>query len=341
MNNGRVVVSNDYLEAANNVYPMHSKKNIQIYVEGDPDVRFWAPLFNKYKDRFNINISRAYEAPANDGKAANGCSRIASLVNSGDLVLGKSLLVCVDSDYRYILNEYAGGYEFVPNNKYVLETIVCAKENVISAPDGLKELIQKSVSLTTWFPHLDLESLFCSLSRALFVLQSLHLFYIKNKSERAKVINQKIISELEKFQGEVRKIDYIGFGQKHFLSLIRNLRKEFLIFFKQHLDSSDREVFCKFLKEIHDRMEGYDNALYFIRGHDFYDYILKDLMGRCSYLLLEHEKQRRLALNDAEGVSQLYNEKINPLHLVQCRDDYVKCKHFSLCIRKIDEMFAA
>ncbi|GEM_PF-6202792 len=341
MSDGKVTLTSDYLEASNQLYPSTYKKNIQVYVEGDPDVRFWAPLFKKYNNKYNVNVSRAFEVPAKDGKAANGCSRIANLVNTGQLTLGKNLIVCLDSDYRFILNDYKNGYEFIPNNKYVLETGVCAKENVISAPEGLKEIVQKSISLTTWFPNLDFKLLFKSLSRSLFVLQSLQLYYIRNGSDKVKAVNQKLITELTSLQKEIHALDFNEYDNKHFNKIFRKLKKESMIFFKSNLEKSEREDFSKFLIEIHSRMEGYDNAIYFVRGHDFNDFVLKELIGRGSYLLLEQEKQRRIAMQDNEGVSQLFKEQMSAMRLVQCREDYYLCKHFNNAIIKIDTILAA
>lgn len=341
MSNGKVTITSEYLEEANRLYPARSKKNIQVYVEADADVRFWAPIFNKFNDKYNINISRAFEVPASDGKAANGCSRIANLINTGQLIIGKNLIVCLDSDYRYILNDYNGGYEFVPGNKYVLETTVCAKENVISAPEGLKEIVQKSISLTNWFPNFDFKKLFKSLSRTLFILQSLQLFYIRNNDIKVRLVNQKLISELGILQVKIQNLEYTQFDSRHFKVILRQLKKESLIFFKENLEPTERPEFRRFLLEIHARMEGYDNGVYFIRGHDFNDFILKELLGRGSYLLLEHEKQRRLAINDNPGVSQLFKEKISTMSLVQCREDYSNCKHFSFALSKVEEILAA
>jgi len=341
MSDGKVTLTSEYLEASNRLYPSTSKRNIQVFVEGDPDVRFWAPLFNRYNDKYNININRAFEVPANDGKAANGCSRIANLINTGQLKLGKNLIVCLDSDYRFILNDYKDGYEFVPNNEYVLETGVCAKENVISAPEGLKEIVQKSVSLTTWFPNLDFRLLFKSLSRSLFILQSLQLYYIRNDIGKVKAVNQKLINELTLLQEKIHELNYTEYEYKHFSKILRELKKESLIFFKSNLKKSERKDFSRFLIEIHSRMEGYDNAIYFVRGHDFNDFVLKELIGRGSYLLLEQEKQRRIAMQDKEGVAQLYKEAISAMSLVQCREDYSFCRHFKNALVKADAILAA
>ncbi|WP_270503826.1 DUF4435 domain-containing protein [Kluyvera ascorbata] len=341
MNNGRVIISSDYLDAASRVYPALSKSPLQIYVEGDADVRFWAPLFNKYKDKYEINISRAFEVAANDGKAANGCSRIASLINSGQLVLGKNLLVCIDSDYRFILNDYKNGYEFVPGNKYVMETGVCAKENVICAPDGLREIIQKSISLTTWFPSFDFCELFVLLSKTFFILQSLHLFYLSENNRKAVCVNEKLVSELSLIQQEIKSLDYSKYDMGHFKTVLKLSRKNGVAFFKNNLEDSRRKDFGVFLAQVYSRMGGYVNAMYFVRGHDIYNYVISDLMGKGSYLLLEHEKQRRLALGDAEGVSQLYNEKISTTALLQCREDYYNCESFKCVIDKIDDALVA
>ncbi|MHC0443617.1 hypothetical protein, partial [Flavobacterium sp. 3-210] len=82
-------------------------------------------------------------------------------------------------------------------------------------------------------------------------------------------------------------------------------------------------------------------AIYFVRGHDFNDFVLKELIGRGSYLLLEQEKLRRIAMQDKEGVAQLYKEAISAMSLVQCREDYSFCRHFKNALMKVDAILAA
>lgn len=336
MSKGNVVLSSDYLEAAKNVYSSNNKPLLQVFVEGDPDVRFWMPLINKYQHKYETHINRAYDINVGDDKQANGCSRISSLVNSGALILGPYLLVCIDSDYKFILNDYSEEYNFVIDNPYVFETIVCAKENVISSPEGIREIIQKSISLSSWFVGFSFKSFFKDFSNFFFLLHAIYLFYYKNKRAESQLVYSFISRELSAIKESVDALSYVNMNNANIFNIFHNKKGVHKSFIKSVLNQNDRTEFFVFAKAMKKRMNGIENTAYFMRGHDYYDSFFKGIVSKMSYLLLEEEKRKRLSANDRDGVGQMFNNKCPPHHLMENREDIFRCGFFQLTLDKIN-----
>jgi len=335
MSKGNVVISSEYIELTENFYHKKVKKPILVYVEGDPDVRFWATFFKQFRDNYDISIRRAFDIATDDGKKGNGCSRISSLINSGQITLGPQLLTCIDSDYRFILNDYTN-YEFV-NSPYAFETRVCAKENVSSMSEGIQDIIIQATSLTNWFANFSVEWFFKNLSRALYPCQMLYLFLLRSNSTQAKKIRLATNSNITLLEKEFKKLEFNEIDKDILNIKLRKFRKGMHSIFKNYFDENSKSDFTDFTLKLRKEKKILScDTTYFLRGHDFYDLIFSSIVSHLAHTIVIDEKAKRLASNDDDGIKQLFKSQQSTKTLIESRKDLEDCKFFHFTVEKIN-----
>lgn len=102
---------------------------IIAYVEACEDVRFWTIEFKKLDLEVNVKEISATGT-------ANGKDAILTAIKKGRISLGKKLIVCLDSDYDYLLSKNTTIY----NDVCCFQTYAYAIENYYYNPAGLTEL---------------------------------------------------------------------------------------------------------------------------------------------------------------------------------------------------------
>lgn len=124
-------ISSTYLEAA---AALRSSSPVMVYVEGYDDIAFWRPIF----DTFEKNpAQRKFEisTPVRDDMA-KGKKVVLTFAPRA----GKSLLLCVDSDFDYLFGTHTEQSRLLASSKYVIQTYVYAFENLLCLPTALGSL---------------------------------------------------------------------------------------------------------------------------------------------------------------------------------------------------------
>jgi len=100
--------NNQYLNAFSKLKPKKASKQVLVYVESEEDIAFWRNILKKFE---NKDIQFAIQLPSNTTmskgkkKAMERNNDIFSLIPINNL--GEYLIICIDSDYDYILNNYS------------------------------------------------------------------------------------------------------------------------------------------------------------------------------------------------------------------------------------------
>jgi len=102
---------------------------ITAYVEGFEDIRFWTKEFKKFQ--LNINFKEISQL-----SVANGKDSILTAIKDGSITLGITVLICIDSDYDYLLSKNIDIYD----SPFCFQTYAYAIENYYYNPIGLTEL---------------------------------------------------------------------------------------------------------------------------------------------------------------------------------------------------------
>lgn len=120
-----------------------------VYVENWIDVSFWNECFRSYSGNFKFTI-QPYRLP--DNKKA-GCKKML-LDAFEDSVLGQNLMLAVDADYDWIIDNYRPSPTTpsvsarILSNPYILHTYLYSVENYKCHADCLSGIITKATGAT-------------------------------------------------------------------------------------------------------------------------------------------------------------------------------------------------
>lgn len=99
---------------------------IVAFVEGFDDIRFWTKEFNKQGIEVTVKA-------VSDVSNANGKGTILSSLKDGTISLSDKSLICIDSDYDYLLSKNKDLYD----NDFCFQTYAYSIENYLFYPKGL------------------------------------------------------------------------------------------------------------------------------------------------------------------------------------------------------------
>lgn len=123
-----------------------AQPKVIVWVESYDDKRFWLEVF-KSLDSYSFEFKFPFEFQSEDGKSANGCSRLLKLISTGELVLGLNQIICMDSDFNFI-SSFCDGYAFDGRDlEHIYWTRVHSKENVALFPAMVDEVLSHVVGV--------------------------------------------------------------------------------------------------------------------------------------------------------------------------------------------------
>lgn len=126
MNSTRLIenINSDYFEAFNKLLPKNSKKRIIVFVESEEDISFWRNVLNEFEKQ---NIDFQIQTPNKNGKS-KAIEKSNELIN---MSVGEYLIVCVDSDYDYLLQNTQKQSQLINQNKFIFQTYSYSIENLL------------------------------------------------------------------------------------------------------------------------------------------------------------------------------------------------------------------
>jgi len=188
---------------------------VVIWLESHDDSRLWVPIFRNIKG-FNFQFKQSSIFVAQDEKVANGCDRLLSLMEAGEISLSKYQIFCLDSDFKFI-SSFADGFR----NEYkgvdhIYWTNVHSKENIYLNPIIIDQIISHLVGVPEDNLAQPFSIVFGNFSAAIFepfirllflqaVLggdkQGLVVGYKKNFKEVIDILKEKPVEQAIRFQG--------------------------------------------------------------------------------------------------------------------------------------------
>ena len=121
------------------------RKTVLVWVEADDDKKFWMK-FLQDNPRYIFSYKQPDEAIASDGKVANGCNRIISLISNGDIVLSALQISCMDSDDSFIKGLIDGYTPPKPINDFIYYTTVYSIENAMLEAEHIDRTFEVVIS---------------------------------------------------------------------------------------------------------------------------------------------------------------------------------------------------
>lgn len=263
-------ITSDFSEAKN---ALNKSKGtvIDVYVENEDDIPFWKDIFDKYDLQTKIH-------PASRESLDRGKTEVLKQING----VGKAKILCVDSDYDYLLQGYTFVSKIINENPYVFQTYTYSIENFKCYAESLHGVVVKATlqDEPQLFDYVDFLKSYSSIIYDLFIY-SLH-----HEKEQSKSFTMTDFSNTIKLLDQV---DMTSSVQKALKKLKESVEKQMATLDK----ISDKQI-SQFKKEL--RMLGVtpENTYLFIKGHTLYDNVV------CMFLVpierhLKSEHYRRIS----------------------------------------------
>ncbi len=125
-------VKSDYVKAINSLKPKKAAKTIMVYVENEDDIPFWRGVFERYAPHLHFEISY----PSHE--LARGKEEVLKIK------AGEYLLLCVDSDYDYLLQDATEVSKRINHDPYIFQTYTYSIENYKCYAESLREVCVSS-----------------------------------------------------------------------------------------------------------------------------------------------------------------------------------------------------
>lgn len=257
-----------------------------VHVENKNDIAFWEAILKHFRpeDRFHF-IAGSRNEYGRETCGVTQCLKYADF-------LSPDFFICIDSDYRYLLQERKIGSQY-----FILQTYTYSFENHHCFADGLDDVCSRVTHLkNTVF---DFRRFLTEFSHILYDLFIWHLYFQNadpvlfsqfefdsyigiSHSKTYSLVKDNGARILEELQRKVeRKTDYLGRKYpKADLDFVRNKYR------KLGVDA--------------------DHVYFYIRGHNLYNLVLAVCKEVCKAMLRRGRKGKKVT---GEMVSELYRRR--------------------------------
>jgi Protein of unknown function (DUF4435) len=296
-------LNSDLLAAFSALLPKGSAQRVLVYVESDDDIAFWRSVLTPFEQNgINFDIQLPVKNALEKGKLA--------VLEFADRV-GNNLILCVDSDYDYLLQDTTATTSLINRNKFIFQTYTYSIENLLCYANSLHNIcVQSSKNDSRIIDFEELLKLYSKTIYQLF-LWSVHFslkqdttsFTIANFCETIKILDKAIVSEQfsTALQGLKNRVDI----------KIQELEAKF------PNDKPHVQALIGRLKSLHVEET---NVYLFINGHTVKDNVVMMFLEPVfQQLKSESENQIKSNAKHTEAlVNQLnhYKNKLIPIELV-------------------------
>jgi len=281
----------DFIERLNALRPRNARISVKVYVEGYEDVVFWYDILREYGRQKNIKFDITPYSKAND--LAKGKSAVLEHVDS----TGKHLILCIDSDYDYLLNGYTPDSIIINSNQYIFQTYAYSIENLKCYRESLYDVCGNAT--TNFSEKINLSELLKWYSNIIYplLLWSLYFaskndtdtFTISAFSDLVKILENPDINT--QCESTIRSVSQQG------QTKITELKQT------HSTDIQQVELLSQQLRELG---LNEDNAYLFMHGHTLFDNVVLMIL-KPLYRELRREEIRKIREN-AEHQTEIENQ---------------------------------
>lgn len=307
-------LNSDYIEALGDLLSKRLPEPILVYVESYEDISFWYSILKDYespKVKFDIQL------PSQDN-LTKGKHEVLQRFKDN---VGSHLILCIDSDYDYLLQDKTEQSKLVNQSKYIFHTYAYSIENLRCFSSSLYHISVQTTNRS--HDKIDFEELMKWYSKSIYPLLLWSIFL--ENSEDASFMRLTHFCNFIKLGG---KLNIYEKGVKHLENLAQRVTNQVNILettFPHHIEN------IKFLQqELTELGLNSENAYLFIQGHTLHDdFVLPFLMSLFRALKSEelrkirqqcsHEEERDNALNHYQ------NSLIEPEKALKTNTEFKAC----------------
>jgi Protein of unknown function (DUF4435) len=268
-------LNSDYWAASSALQPKNAPQKVLVYVESHEDVAFWRNILHSFESssvKFEINIPSV--TSLEKGKKA-------ALAKSKDA--GTHLIICVDSDYDYLLQDTTEQSDTINSSKYIFQTYTYSLENLLCYSSSLHRVCVQATKNDNQL--LDWEVLLVAYSQIIYKLFLWSVYFSLKQDTSTFTISD--------FNDTVKILDKAD-AANHFRTALEGLQRR--------VDAKLAELKSKFAAEVEsvERLSeqlkplglDQDNTYLFVQGHTVKDnVVLMFLNPICAALKKEKETQ--------------------------------------------------
>lgn len=267
----------DYYDAANIIV----KADITAFVEGFEDEIFWEYVFSKFAPSLKIN----FESHSRDNEFKSGVQEVLKEKDK----TGKNLILCIDSDFRYLLQD-----KEINENPSIFQTYTYSIENHKCAPHNLNRIIKTATLMQGDF---DFVKFLEKYSQTIYRLFLYILYFEKKKYE--KIQNKEWISGDEFAVNEKRLREVLGIPSLEVT--IENNAQAPIEMLEKRVVALENEIKAKYgeidleISQIEDYLK--DNfqinkseIFWYVNGHIIYNNVVELLLRK---IISAHKRQQR------------------------------------------------
>lgn len=313
-------IASDRQNAFNALRAKTEPKQVYVYVEDTDDVAFWHGILNPYEQQAAIK----FRITAYSGSIATGKGNLEKLFPN----TGEFLIICLDSDYDYLLPENSDIAKKINKNPYVFQTYSYAMENLKCYAESLNNLCITATQNCTDdiidFPYFLSE--YSKIIHPLFILE-LYFFHTKKQHQRS----------ILDFKNTVTIGNLTPDNHQDLLNKLKDSVTKKL----QQLEIDTNIL--EFSKQIPELTES--TTYLFINGHSLYSTVLHLLKEVCDKLQQKHIQEiKKLAQTPNKNSSETIKHYINSSHSVETllatNDKFKQCFLFEKIIADIKNYLA-
>ena len=293
-----------YWSNYNNFKPKEAQKFFFVYVEGHDDIAFWRFILSKYESKelkFQINTPSKTSLDKGKKPALERSNEINEFLKSKRT--GKYLLICVDSDYDYLLQNKTENSILINNSDFIFQTFTYSIENYKCFAPSLRNLC---VTLTKNDKEIfDFESFLRLYSNIIYPLFIWSIFLHK--------INKSLNFTISEFCSTIKILSFDTNNlQQILLELERNVKNK-LNFLKEKYPNH-KNMINQTAKKLHNFGLNKDNTYLFSQGHTIFDnVVLMALKPFCRLLFSEKEifiKTKAKNNTEKKELNQYWNKTV-------------------------------
>jgi hypothetical protein len=185
-------LSSDYMAALSSLLPRQEPNRVLVYVESDEDISFWNNILSRF-NQISFDIQLPIKNALEKGKQA---------VLDRAQQAGPFLILCVDSDYDYFLQQTTEQSRSINNNPFVFQTYAYSIENLFCFSESLHSLCVQSTKNNNSLINIDnLIELYSQIIYKLFIWsvyfnikQDFTSFNLKDFCDTVKILSNSDLS---------------------------------------------------------------------------------------------------------------------------------------------------
>lgn len=264
-----------YAEAINSLKPKTAAKTIRVYVENEADIPFWYGIF----DRYAPNLDLKFSFPSQ--KLDRGKKEVLKLQ------AGEYLLLCVDSDYDYLLQDATEVSKRINHDPYIFQTYTYSVENYKCYAKSLREVcVSSSLNDRQIFDLVGFIKLYSN------IIYELFLYSYEFEKPGYKSFTRDDFSEVIKI---LEKVNINEQGKQAIDALVNSVNDQLMVLKTNNPDIS--------INSIAQKLEvlgvNKDNTYLFVKGHVIYDNVVLTFL-KPLYRLLEYEKFQEFKASNSD-----------------------------------------